>query len=150
MAGQGKTTKAYADQLKQDGWKILFLCIPNSVHFGVVPIPTSHGVSKQRYPDIAALKDGRLLFVEVEMALTESVVDDIILRFGEMRKTLANRETFHAWATKVAMVSETEMPMEPLIDAWLLVVKGVGQKSIHLLERLQGESITLVSSPTLK
>ncbi|TON15434.1 hypothetical protein CGH61_24080, partial [Vibrio parahaemolyticus] len=65
MAKQGNVTKEYASFLSRNGWTVVYVCIPNTVHIGVVPIPTINGASKQRYPDIVAIKDEQLLIVEV-------------------------------------------------------------------------------------
>lgn len=122
MAGQGKTTKSYAAQLRTEGWNVLYTCIPNSVHVRVTPIPTSHGVSKQRYPDIAAVKDNTLLLVEVEMSLSDSVVADIILRFTEMRYALTDQKIYTEWAKKVSVVSQLQIPLLPMVTTLLVIV----------------------------
>lgn len=101
---------------------MLYTCIPNSAHVGVVPIPTSHGVSKQRYPDIAALKQDRLLFVEVELALSETVVTDIILRFKEMRQALNNPKVYTDWANKIADLTKLRVPPNPTVETLLVIV----------------------------
>lgn len=122
MAGQGKTTKSYALQLKCEGWQVLYTCIPNSVHIGVIPIPTAHGASKQRYPDIAAAKDSRILLVEVEMNLTDSVVADIILRFTEMRQALDKPSVYIEWANKVGSLAKLQLPPKPIVETLLVIV----------------------------
>lgn len=122
MAGQGKTTKLYAAHLKSIGWNVLYTCIPNSVHMGVTPIPTAHGTSKQRYPDIAALRDFTLLLVEVEMSISEAVVADIILRFSEMRQALDKPNVYGEWANRVGNFAKVKLPDRPLIETLLIVV----------------------------
>lgn len=144
MAGQGKTTREYAAQLSSDGWSILYICIPNTPHVKVVPIPTSHGVSKQRYPDIAAVSNDLILLAEVEMNLTEAVAEDIILRFGEMRQSLMNPELYSLWSKKVATVSSHKMPPKPTIETRLKIVNGVDKRSIGLAHQLQSQGILVL------
>lgn len=144
MAGQGKTTRKYADQLTDEGWNILYVCIPNTPHVKVVPIPTSHGVSKQRYPDIAAVNNDRLLLAEVEMNLTESVAQDISLRFNEMRQALANPDIYRAWSSRVETVSKHKMPANPIVETRLKLVNGVDQKTSSLVDHLQSQGISIV------
>ncbi len=145
MAGQGQTIRDYVAHLRQEGWAILFSCIPNSVHVGVVPIMTSHGVSKQRYPDVAALCGNTILLVEVEMSLTEAITIDIALRFGEMREGLSNREVYRSWASKIATVTGLEMPPTPVIETRLIIVKGLTSKITPLVERLRLSQISVLS-----
>ena len=144
MAGQGKTTREYAAQLSKEGWSILYVCIPNTPHVKVVPIPTSHGVSKQRYPDIAAVRNDRLLLTEVEMNLTEAVVQDIVLRFDEMQQSLMSPELYSLWSKKVEMVSKHKMPPVPMIETRLKIVNGIDQRSIDLAHQLQSQGILVV------
>jgi hypothetical protein len=144
MAGQGKTTRKYAAQLSSDGWNILYICIPNTPHVKVVPIPTSHGVSKQRYPDIAAVSNDRILLAEVEMNLTEAVAQDIILRFVEMQRSLMSPELYSMWSKKVETVSKHKMPPKPMIETRLKIINGVDQRSISLAEQLQSQGILVV------
>ncbi len=133
----------YAAGLAQKGWEVLYICIPNTPHVGVVPIPTSHGVSKQRYPDIAAIKNGRILLVEVEMSLTESVVQDIRLRFAEMREALASSETYRSWSAKVELATKRKMPTTAIVEACLKVVNSRDQRSAHLIDQLEADSIVV-------
>jgi hypothetical protein len=143
MAGQGKTTRLYATRLTDEGWKVLFICIPNSPHVGVVPIPTSHGVSKQRYPDIAALKNDQLLLVEVEMGLSDAVSQDIVLRFNEMRQALGNPALYRSWSQRVGLVSGHEMPLTPRIESRLLLVNGFDERSINFVKSLELHNISV-------
>ena len=83
MSGQGSTTLEIGDRLRKNGWNIVFLCIPNTAHLKVIPIPTQRGGSKQRYPDIVAYRDGVTRFIEVEMNLNQSVANDLIERFSD-------------------------------------------------------------------
>lgn len=144
MAGQGKTTRLYASILREEGWDVIYTCIPNSPHVRVVPIPTSHGVSKQRYPDILAIKNNRILLVEVEMALTNSVAQDIALRFYEMQKSLKNTDIYRGWSRAVEISSDVTMPITPDVEMRLKLVNGLNVESSPLLENLSQQNITLV------
>lgn len=144
MAGQGKITREYATQLSDDGWNILYICIPNTPHLKVVPIPTSHGVSKQRYPDIVAVKDNRLLLVEVEMNLTKIITEDIVLRFTEMRQSLFDSNIYSMWSKQVEFVSTYKMPTKPIIETRLKIVNGVNQKSFSLVNQLESQCIMVI------
>lgn len=145
MAGQAKTTKEYAKRLNAAGWNILFVCIPNSVHVGVVPIMTSHGVSKQRYPDIAAMMGNSILLVEVEMSLTNAVADDIVLRFAEMREGLSSSEVYRAWSSKLEIITGLKMPESPDLEVQLLLVNGISEKTAALVHRLNQARIPIVA-----
>jgi hypothetical protein len=144
MAGQGKTTRLYASGLTAGGWNILFVCIPNTPHVKVVPIPTSHGVSKQRYPDIAAVKNGCLLFVEIEMSLSAAVVEDIGLRFREMRQALASPDIYRAWRNKVELVSGHVLPETPIFETRLKLVNEADMRSHQLVSQLESQDIVIV------
>ena len=110
---------------------------------GVVPIPTSHGVSKQRYPDIAALKNDQLLLVEVEMGLSDAVSQDIVLRFNEMRQALGNPALYRSWSQRVGLVSGHEMPLAPRIESRLLLVNGFDERSINFVKSLELHNISV-------
>ncbi|WP_225182237.1 PDDEXK family nuclease [Pectobacterium aroidearum] len=144
MAGQGKTTRLYASALREEGWEVIYTCIPNSPHVKVVPIPTSHGVSKQRYPDILAIKKNRILLVEVEMMLTNSVAQDISLRFYEMQKSLKNTDIYRGWSRAVEISSNVTMPITPDVEMRLKLVNGLNVESSPFLENLSRQNITIV------
>ncbi|WP_419210338.1 hypothetical protein ABRP32_01085 [Providencia manganoxydans] len=144
MAGQGKTTRLYASLLRDEGWEVIYTCIPNCPHVRVIPIPTSHGVSKQRYPDILALKGNRILLVEVEISLTNSVAKDISLRFYEMQKSLKNTRIYQAWSRAIEISSNIIMPVAPDIEMRLKLVNGLNVESSPLLEILNEQNITIV------
>ncbi|MDU9127602.1 PDDEXK family nuclease [Klebsiella aerogenes] len=144
MAGQGKTTRLYASMLREEGWNVIYTCIPNSPHVRVIPIPTAHGVSKQRYPDILAIKNNRILLVEVEMTLTNSVAQDISLRFSEMQKSLENIDIYRGWSRAVEISSNVTMPITPDVEMRLKLVNGLNAESSPLLQTLGQQNITLV------
>ena len=141
MAGQGKTTKDYAAALVVDGWTVLFICVPNTVHLNVVPIPTSHGVGKQRYPDIAAVKGNVVLLVEVEMSLTSAVAIDITLRFQEMLTSLLNPEIYAEWATMVSRNLQEILPSTPIFEFRLVLVRNLSLSHQPYLEKLSSYNI---------
>ncbi len=103
MAGQGSTIRGYAVQLRDADWTVVYTCIPNTPHVGVVAIPIA-GSSKQHYPDILAFKGDVTKIVEVETQLTAAVAEKIRQRFEEIRGVL------HApgrWSTFRQHVKET-------------------------------------------
>jgi hypothetical protein len=101
MAGQGSTTKRIASLLSGSGWTVIYTCIPNTSHDGVIPIPTPYGTSHQRYPDIVACKDNITRLVEVEMRLDEAVAAGIYTRFGEMVLALQDGNAWVRWRNHV-------------------------------------------------
>ncbi len=96
MAGQGATIGLIAEALESNGWTVVFVCVPNTPHIGVVPIPIEGGSSNQRYPDVLSFRDGVLRLTEVEITLSEDVVEKTILRFDEQITALKKtRLGFH-------------------------------------------------------
>jgi hypothetical protein len=144
MSGQSKIIKSYARYLVSKGWVIAFMCIPNTVHFGVVPIPIIQGSSKQRYPDIVAFKDNQLLITEVEMALNDSVFEDICLRFFEMEQSLNNKNNFDSWIQKVDNIVNFKVPLVNSIVKELVVVKATDIKMDFYNKKLSEVGINLV------
>lgn len=114
----------------------------------VVPIPTSHGVSKQRYPDIAALREDKILLVEVEMGLSEAVSQDIVLRFSEMRQALGNPDVYRHWSRRVELVSGHQMPTLPKIETRLRLVNGFDERSIPYVHFLESQGISVERDDT--
>ncbi|GGO67265.1 hypothetical protein [Bowmanella pacifica] len=141
MAGQGNITKKYANYLEKLGWNIVYKCIPNSVHVGVVPIPILNGSSKQRYPDIVALKMNTILLVEVEINLTDSVSEDIILRFDEMRESLLDNNNWRDWTSKISKNSGLDLSSVSNIDCELILVKKISSRHQNKITKLRDKSI---------
>ena len=144
MAKQGDVTRKYANSLTLDGWSVAYVCIPNTAHIGVVPIPTAHGSSKQRYPDIVALKGNRLLIVEVEISLNEYVYEDITLRFSEMNYSLSNEDLFLNWRWLVSHNCGTDIPLDVNIENQLIIIKPLKTDSFQYKELLENNNIKVI------
>ena len=144
MAKQGKVTKDYANLLSHDGWNIAYVCIPNTAHIGVVPIPTPHGTGKQRYPDIVAFKDKRLLIVEVEILLNEYVYEDISLRFSEMNYSLNDKSVFSSWSGLVSNYLGIDIPKDINIENQLLIIKPIKPEYFKYKDLLELANIEVV------
>jgi len=143
MAGQGKVTLAVAASLEHEAWSVAYVCIPNTPHVGVVAIPTKQGTSRQRYPDIVAVKDGVLALVEVEMTLTGSVADDIVERFREMRAALQDRETYAMWSEAVSRSCSVDLPTRPTVVCCLVTTRGWRGTAEPFAERLRASGIAV-------
>lgn len=110
MAGQGATTRLVAKTLSDNGWIVVYKCIPNTPHTSVVPIPTPNGTSNQRYPDVLAYRSIVTRLVEVEIALTKATAFDIIKRFGEMIDALNNTSLWSSWKSKIETDTGHKLP----------------------------------------
>lgn len=148
LLGQGATTNEVVKRLGKAGWNVVFKCVPNTPHFGVIPIPTSHGAGAQRYPDIFSAKRRALLFTEVEMTLSEAVARDIILRFGEMMTSLKDRETWDAWRGHIERTHKLILPATPDFLCELVVCKGLNAKAAPLVVMLKAQGISVSSAET--
>lgn len=146
MAGQGAVTRAVADLLRQNAWQVVFTCIPNTPHLNVVPIPTAHGVSKQRYPDILAYRGAVTKLVEVEITLNDFVAHDIETRFGEMVGALNNPEVWKLWREKIRNDTGHTLPdiFTPQCD--LVICKKLKTADSPLVEALSRASINVSSA----
>jgi hypothetical protein len=111
VAGQGSTIKAVARELESSGWSVVYVCIPNTPHVGVVPITIKDGSAEQRYPDIVAYRDQITKIVEVEMGLTENVLYDIQTRFQEMVEALEDLEAWDTWRQHIHKVTGHSLPI---------------------------------------
>lgn len=99
-----------AEVLKLDGWTIVYICIPNSPHINVVPIPTRTNHSKQRYPDVVAVRGEVTKLIEVEPRLTLSVAKNIALRFRESGDALSDTKLWNSWVSQVQSLTKISMP----------------------------------------
>lgn len=138
MAGQGKTTMELAAMLASAGWQIAYTCIPNNPHVGAVAIPTGRGTSRQRYPDIVACRDDVLALVEVEIAISESVVADITERFQEMVVALDDAGVYEIWRRAVERQCGV-LPPDPRRIACVLVLCRSISAEKKMLQRALGE-----------
>jgi hypothetical protein len=145
MAKQGKVTKEYAGFLSRSGWTIVYVCIPNTVHIGVVPIPTLNGVSEQRYPDIVAIKDDVLLIVEVEISLNANVYEDISLRFSEMKTSLSNDDILLNWIRMIYHTTGVDISALMSVESQLVVIKPISERSTEYKQLLECQSIAVVT-----
>lgn len=145
MGGQGNTILRVAERLTGAGWQLAYTCVPNTPHIGAVAIPTARGTSRQRYPDVVAAKLNTVVLVEVEISLSESVVDDITERFREMRSSLADRQVYRAWSDAVRRECDLSLPAQPKIVCALVACRPFTQKSGSLLQRLADERIAVVA-----
>lgn len=141
MAGQGKVTLSVASELEVAGWEVAYVCVPNTPHVGAVAIPTKHGSSRQRYPDIVAGSGAVLAVVEVEMSLSPSVATDIIERFREMRVSLSHRPTYEMWRDAVRRECAVDLPELPELSCCLVTTRPWRASLEDEVQRLRGEGI---------
>jgi hypothetical protein len=142
MAGQGDTTNAIAAILQDAGWTVVFKCIPNSTHVGVVPIPiTQGGAAKQRYPDVLSFRDDDLRLTEVEIAISEEVVEKTIERFSEQMLALSIPETWSAWRARIAGLTGHQIPAVCTIRCELVLCKPIKDIQVPLLAKLNAHLI---------
>jgi hypothetical protein len=141
MATQTATTNAVAAALAGAGWQIVFVCVPNTVHHGVVPISTPDGAARQRYPDVLAVDGDTTRLVEIENALTEAVAEDIALRLTEQATALEDPAYWETWRRHVEAEHEIQMP--PTFAPSLELVIGGGQRRLDeaLVARLAAAGI---------
>lgn len=110
MTGQGSVTNEVAAALRGAGWRVVFTCIPNAVHHGVVPISTPGGSARQRYPDVLSVRQGVTRLIEVETRLTAAVADNIALRLEEQVVALSDPDYWEVWRRHVEEIHELPMP----------------------------------------
>jgi hypothetical protein len=142
VAGQGASIRKVAEILKQKGWAVLFVCVPNTPHVGVIPIPTT-GPARQRYTDIAALKGSALRLIEVEISLTEKVAEDISFRLSEQRAALSRRATWLEWSSRLTASTGQLMPHRPIIECELCVIRPITKIAPRILKFLDDSRIVL-------
>jgi hypothetical protein len=145
MPGQGKVTKQVVSTLFDSGWTVLFSCIPNTPHVGVVPITVFKGTSRQRYPDVAATRNGKIWLIEVEMHIDAGVASDIRTRFREMRDSLQDGEIYRKWRGAIFNRTQVELPDKPVILLSLVVCSVLNPASNELVRSLDAEQISVCS-----
>lgn len=144
--GQGTVTRNIAKILRKNGWTIGYICVPNTPHVGVVPIPTSvSGVGAQRYPDVVAFNDSITLLIEVEPVLNLNVSLDIHLRFTEMITALENPTVWERWRRHVQLEAGIVLPpsFSPLCK--LVVCEEVSTFDNLITAALRNHGIRVVS-----
>lgn len=149
MAGQSSIIRQTREALQRAGWIVAYVCIPNTAHVGVVPIPTPEGVSRQRYPDIVCMKGEITRLVEVEMRLNENVARDILLRFTEMNAALRRPERWELWRTQVARECGVKMPERFVPRFDLILCSAVGVEDSGPLRLLEENGIHVCVDPKL-
>ena len=146
MAGQGKFIQRVAQALKADGWEVAYVCVPNTPHIGAVAIPTKHGCSRQRYPDIVAATGGILAVIEVEMSFSRGVATDIIERFGEMRMSLSEPSTYAMWRDAVRRECAVELPEHPELRCCLVTTRTWMPSLAEEAQRMGEEGISVYAA----
>ncbi len=115
------------------------MCVPNTAHTGVVPIPTAAGSGRQRYPDLLAIRGDVTLLVEVEPALLTSVAEHTVERFGEQVAALRDHEVWCTWREHVETIHSVTMPLRFTPRTVLVVcspVSRVQRRHVATLEAL--------------
>jgi len=122
MSGQSCGTKNIVSLLEKEGWNIIFKCLPNTPHLGVIPIPVSTGTSLQRYPDICATKNKIIKLIEVEIKDSLKVRLKTEERFVEQTKSLNNKEIFQKWRKRVSDYTKSDVSETISIECelWIL------------------------------
>lgn len=148
MAGQGSTTIAYAASLRKEGWRVVYTCIPNTPHVGVVAI--SIGAScKQHYPDILAFKGEITKIVEVEVQLTAGVAHKIRERFKEIGKAFQELNGWNNFRQHVQETTGIQLP-ELFVPVYELLICTNGRKSSEaLVNQLSSENVRVVTGTNL-
>jgi len=123
MAGQGKTTRHVASVLTASGWTVVYVCLPNCAHAGVVPIPTPGGTNCQRYPDVLSVCGKVLRLTEVEVAFTEQVARKAVERFNEQCSGLASPAVYPAFRNRVLALTGVQLPESPDVLCELVICK---------------------------
>jgi len=145
MAGQGTAIREIAEWLRSNDWTVLFVCVPNTPHVGVIPIPTD-GLAKQRYTDVVAVKGSILKLIEVEIALNEKVAEDIAARLSEQRLALRRPNTWREWSSRVAASTGARLPTSPTIECELVVIRSTANVEACALMHLKEADVVLRSS----
>lgn len=146
MAGQGSTISRIASLLRVGQWEVVFVCIPNTPHIGVVPIPTNGAATAQRYPDILAVKGDCLKLIEVEMVFSADVGKKAVERFSEQRDALASQALYHEWKARVLELTGVSLPSNPRIICELVLLAAVPSRLTHLLADVTGRGIAVITA----
>lgn len=105
-------------QLLAAGWHVVYACVPNTAHLGVIPIPSSGPRSRQRYPDIVAVRGGVTRLIEIEPRLTRAVLSDIAGRFDDHVDALTTSSVWTTWCESIDKRNAFLMPevFRPQLD----------------------------------
>jgi hypothetical protein len=141
MAGQGNTIKSIADALCRNGWIVLYKCVPNRVHIGVVPIPSKDGGTRQHYPDVLSIKGNRVRLTEVEVTLSPDVVAKIAERFQSQRSALEDPRIWDCWRDRLSELAGINIPKHCIFEYELVLCKDSGSYAGPLVARLTEQRI---------
>lgn len=144
MAGQGQVIRDIASLLKAEDWDVIFVCIPNSAHEGVVPIPTLKGSTKQRYPDILSCRKNILRLTEVEISLSASIAKKAIERFSDMSGSLSSKDSYLAWSQRVLGLTGKQLPVEPNIICELVVCTKLEPTFFPMVAELKTHGVSTI------
>jgi hypothetical protein len=150
VAGQGATTKRAAATLRDSGWQVVYTCVPNTPHLGVVPISTRTGVTAQRYPDILSTHGNVIRLSEVEMSLTEDVATKAIERFGEQRSALSTPEVYADLRSRVLELTGIELPKTPTVVCELVICAKLDNRNRGMVAELDRHGILVVAASHYK
>lgn len=144
MPGQGKTICLIADAYScNSNWDLVYKCVPNTPHLGVVPISTPFGASAQRYPDVVATNGAVVSIVEIELRLTPAVASDIVQRFKEMREALTDLGAWSSWRSQVHRVCRVELPIKFLPICTLVLCHPIPTGALNLCNLLLSSNIAV-------
>jgi len=150
IAHQGDVTRAACRLLQAARWTVVYSCVPNTPHVGVIPIPTPSGSARQRYPDILATDGTVVRLVEVEPRLTRGVATNIIQRLGEQVGALSVAEAWESWRRHVEESHGLSMPREFVPRTDLVVCAGLSPSHQPQLERLAAAAIAVSELTTFQ
>ncbi len=147
MAGQGPTTKAYAQELTKAGWTVIYTCLPNAPHVGVVAIPIGASC-KQHYPDILAYREQLTKIVEVEIQLSKEVALKISERFLEINEALNRQQAWQTLSDHIRETTHFSLPRIFVPDCELVICKNLKPSHSALIEELSAQGIRTLSRVT--
>jgi len=145
LSGQGVSIKHIAEKLKGANWNVVYVCVPNTPHVGVVPISTGAGVTAQRYPDILSTKDDVIRLTEVEISLNENVAMKAIERFLEQRSTLLKPIYYTDFGSRVKELTGIILPQKPIIICELITCKNISIKANVFCQLLLANNINVMN-----
>lgn len=148
MAGQGSTICDYALWLKESDWTVVYTCVPNTPHVGVVAIPIA-GSRQQQYPDILAFKGGVTRIVEVELQLTAAVAEKIRERFEDILKVLCIPEEWNTFRRHVQETTRMKLPEIFRPDCELVICRNGKRSAGEFVPELAGAKVRVVFAEDL-
>jgi hypothetical protein len=140
MASQGKVTQERARFLENSGWTVIYQCLPNSPHIGVVPVPVRID-GEQCYPDILSFKGATLMLTEVEPRLNILTANNIQRRISSQIMTLQNTRFLEEFCNRLSEITSINVPSIRHIEAELVVISVLKDESISALEILSKSNV---------